>query len=295
MYFGSSGPRPVNKTLRSVIANRQASDDYVGKRQCVGSSIAVWMIFIPLKLVAGAIIVWFIPQWLDVAPELAWPVRVATTILVVQLLVTGLSSVPLAVLEGENRGYKLLGLSTATVVLGGVLTVFAVRMNWGVAGVAAATLVNAIMTGMLFLVVARSQIDWFGAALPPRALLREFFGLNWWFIAWRFLRLIYDRQRFRDSGSPRLRRIGRSLRADEASARHDVEFHWRRDRGCHARIWPHCRQWRAGEGRTVARRIDAADVDGHDSCRRVDSFMERVIPTVVGRPRTLYRRQPRCC
>ena len=189
-YFGPGGGRPLNKTLRSVIANRQSSNDDSEKRQCVGSSVVVWLLYVPLKLTVGAVLVLYLPDWLQVAPHLTGAVRAATAILVLQLVFTGLTSVSLAVLEGENLGYKVLGRSVVMVVLGGVLTFVAVRRDWGLSGIAAVALINTVLTGLVILFVVRTQVKWFGISLPSREMLHRFLGLNWWFLSWRFLRLL---------------------------------------------------------------------------------------------------------
>jgi O-antigen/teichoic acid export membrane protein len=185
-YLTAASGRPT-QALKWTIANRQASTDYDEKRRSVGSAVSVWLIFLPVLTTLGAVLVWFIPIWLDVPPDLAWLVRFAAGLLVARLIVTSLFAIPRSVLEGENLGYKRMGLSTTLVFLGGGLTVLALRFDAGLIGVAAASLTTVLVTGVLFLLVVRTHVPWFGIARPSAGAVRQFFGLSGWFLVWNLL------------------------------------------------------------------------------------------------------------
>ncbi|MGH8605568.1 MAG: hypothetical protein ACREXR_23075, partial [Gammaproteobacteria bacterium] len=172
------------QALKWTIANSQTSVDYEDKRRQVGSAIVVWLLFLPLLTVLGGSLAWFAPIWLGAPQEFIWSIRVAAALLVADLIMTSLGDVAFAVLKGENRGYKRMGLSTFLVFTGGGLTALALYFDSGIVGVAAAHLATTLLTAVLFLRVARSYIQWFGVARPTFERVRRFLGLSVWFLAW---------------------------------------------------------------------------------------------------------------
>ena len=182
-YISPAGGRPT-QALKWTIANHQASTDYDEKRQQVGSAVMVWLMFLPLLSLIGAILTWYIPIWLEAPLEFYPSVRWATALLVANLIFTNLAEIPQSVLRGENLGYKRMGLTTFFVLLGGGLMALAMFFKTGLVGVAFANLVATALTGALFFKLVRSYIQWFGMAKPVFASVRKFLGLSWWFLAW---------------------------------------------------------------------------------------------------------------
>jgi len=64
-------------------------------------------------------------------PQYVWGVRVACIVLVVNLIVDTVATIPRSVLQGENMGYKRMGLSTLLVFLGAGFTWLALYLNSG--------------------------------------------------------------------------------------------------------------------------------------------------------------------
>lgn len=185
-YISPASGRPT-QTLKWTIANRQASADVEEKRRQVGSAIVVAGIFLPILVALGLAVSWFAPAWLRAPAELAWPIRAATFLLVVNLVALNFVSIPRSVLEGENLGYKRMGLSALLVFVGGGLTIAAVKLETGLPGVAAATLAATVLTGLTFLFVVRAFVPWFAVRWPSRAEARSFLTLSWWFLGWRLV------------------------------------------------------------------------------------------------------------
>lgn len=185
-YMSAAGGRP-SQTLKWSIANRQASTDLDEKRRQVGSSLIVAAIFFPILLPIGLLIAWFVPGWLDASPDMVWPIRAATVLLVLDLTLFNFLAVPRAVLEGENLGYKRMGLSALLVVAWGGLTVLAVRSGMGLPGVALATVLTTILTAATYLFIVRNHVPWFGLRRPSRPEIVGFLGLSGWFLGWRLV------------------------------------------------------------------------------------------------------------
>lgn len=185
-YLTAASGRPT-QTLKFTLASIQSSTDYDEKRRQVGSALAVWLLFCPLLLTLGGLMVWLLPIWLDLPAEVVWPVRVATSVLVLQMTLLSLADIPQAIMEGENIGYKRMGLSALLVVIGGGFSALAIYLQWGIIGVAAASLLSTLLMGALYLQVTHSHIHWLGIARPSGHALGRFIGLSWWFLLWRLV------------------------------------------------------------------------------------------------------------
>jgi O-antigen/teichoic acid export membrane protein len=181
----ASGRSP--QALKWTIAKQQSSQRYDNKRQSVASAGIAELVFLPGLALLGGVLVWFTPVWLRLPPELHWTIRIVGAILVARLIVTNLAALPRSVLEGENLGYRLMGLTAALAFVGGGLTVVAVYLGTGLVGVAGATLIAALLSVPLFVLLARSHVQWFGLARPGRAEVRSFLQLSIWFLLWKLV------------------------------------------------------------------------------------------------------------
>ena len=85
-YITPASGRP-GFALKTTLANQQASTDYEQKRRYVGSTIIIWLLFLPLLIVVGGIISWFAPYWVDAPPAYVWLIRVVAGLLVLNMIV----------------------------------------------------------------------------------------------------------------------------------------------------------------------------------------------------------------
>jgi O-antigen/teichoic acid export membrane protein len=177
----------TSEALKWFIAHRQSSDDLQLKRQAVASSILVWLIFIPILLPIGAAVGWFAPIWLDVPPGQYAEIRLTAAVLLAGAIAMGLTNIPWASLTGENLGYKRMGITAGIELLGGGLMVVAVVSGGGLVRLAWATVAVTLLSGVLYLWLARVHIPWFGVARPDASAVRRFMGLSWWFLVWNFV------------------------------------------------------------------------------------------------------------
>jgi O-antigen/teichoic acid export membrane protein len=176
-----------SQALQFAIANRQHVADDHEKRGYVGSAVVVWLLFLPALIGVGALGVWLAPVVMHVRPDLVEAVRWAAALLVADAIVLTVLSSSRSVLQGENLGYKRMGLSAALVVVGGALTATALLLRTGIVGVAAANLAGTVLTGVLFWFLAHRYVPWFGLARPARATVRWFLGLSTWFLGWKLV------------------------------------------------------------------------------------------------------------
>lgn len=185
-YLTPASGRPTF-ALKWTLASQQASDDYEKKRRYVGSTLVVSMFFLPLLLGLGGVVAWFVPIWIKAPVEFFWTVRIVAILLVVNMVVATLSNLPQAVLQGQNLGYKRMGMSAGLVIVGGVLTWLAVYLKLGIIGVGFAALLGTILNGLFFLIIIRNFAPWFGVAKPHIEELREMLGRSWWFMGWNLV------------------------------------------------------------------------------------------------------------
>jgi O-antigen/teichoic acid export membrane protein len=178
------------EALKWTIAHEQRSTDYDFKRRQVGNALAVWLLFLPLLLAVGGVLAWASPIWLDVPSASFSTVRWAAAILVLDTVLFSLLYLPQSVLQGENLGYKRLGLSVVLVFVSKALLVVAVLMGTGIRGLAAATAVATVLWGVTYVFIVRSRVVWFGIARSSLAEVGRFVRLSWWFLLWNLVMTI---------------------------------------------------------------------------------------------------------
>jgi O-antigen/teichoic acid export membrane protein len=173
--------------LKATIANQQASTDYDQKRRYIGSTLLIWLLFLPILVGIGGAVSWFVPYWIKAPVAYFWVARAVSGLLVLGMIFSTTTSVPEVTLQGENFGYKRMGMSVVLIFMGGGFTWLALFLRTGIVGVAAALIVTDIVTGLFYLVVVRKNVPWFGVARPRRTDTRRMLGLSWWFICWNLV------------------------------------------------------------------------------------------------------------
>lgn len=189
-YLGATGQS--TQALKWFVVNRINSEDVQEKRCGVGGALAVSTIFLPIQLIAGAIVVWYAPVWFKAPVDAFWAVRISTAIVILGIVARGFTDVSRCVLEGENLGYKRMWISVVLVIVGGVLSVLAIKLGWGLVGVATALVATMLLTGLAFMLVVKTHVPWFGVSWPTKATVREFLGLSGWCTGWLLVNRVMD-------------------------------------------------------------------------------------------------------
>src|SRR5256886_4782335 len=178
-YMSAADGRPT-EARRLVVSSRRAVGAEALRRRAVGAALLIWVLFLPLIAAAGAILIWIAPTITQVAPELRAGVRAVTALLLVSFFLTLVAGVPESVLRGMNLGYRRMGLQASLNVLAGLLTVLAVRAGLGLVGLGGAQVVVAMVTGLLFWLLARRYVHWFGVARPRPADVMPLLSMSAW-------------------------------------------------------------------------------------------------------------------
>jgi O-antigen/teichoic acid export membrane protein len=187
-YAAPASGRP-SQALKWMIAKDQGSQDVEAKRRYVGSTLVLWLAFLPILSGIAGILVWLAPLLLDIPADLSATARWAGALIAANLITMTLVEIPRAVLGGENLAFKRMGLSALLVLSGGGLTLGALHLDLGLVGVAACPAITSLLTGILFVGVARRHVPWFGVARPTGRGVRAFLQVSGWFLAWRLVML----------------------------------------------------------------------------------------------------------
>ena len=179
VYMNATDGRPT-EALRLVIASDQAGNDAERKRRYVGAALVVWLMFLPIIAAVGAALVWAAPAITKVPRELHGTVRLTCTLLVLSFLAATLASVPESVLRGMNLGYKRMGWQAGLNVIGGGLMAAAIALGLGLAGLGAAQVLLAALTGLCFWVLVRKFVPAFGVARPARPEIKSLLAMSGW-------------------------------------------------------------------------------------------------------------------
>jgi O-antigen/teichoic acid export membrane protein len=185
-YITPASGRP-GFALKTTLANQQTSTDYEQKRRYVGSTLIIWLLFLPVLVVIGGIVSWFAPYWVNAPAVYVWIIRVVAGLLVLNMIVDTLASIPQVTLQGENLGYKRMGMSVVLVFVGGGYTWLALHLETGIVGIAVAVVALTFTTGLFYLWAVRTHVPWFGVARPRPAETRKMLSLSSWFMGWNLV------------------------------------------------------------------------------------------------------------
>lgn len=182
-YMTATDGRPT-EALRLLVARHQAPADADRRRRFVGAALVVWLLMLPLVLLAGAALVWIaVPLLIHVPPAQLAEAQRTAALLIGAFVATSLGGVPESVLRGMNLGYKRMGVQAALNVLGGALAALAVWQGLGLAGVGGSWVVRTVLTGLVFYAIVRRHVADFGAARPAAQDVRMVFGMSLWLSA----------------------------------------------------------------------------------------------------------------
>ncbi|MCC6301450.1 MAG: polysaccharide biosynthesis C-terminal domain-containing protein [Gammaproteobacteria bacterium] len=185
-YLYVADGRPT-QGLQWIIANKHSQNNSTENQLAVRHAMGIWLGFLPLVILLGGILAWFIPAWVDIPTHASKEIRVASILLVAGFLCIGFGSIATAVLIGVNLGYKRIGATLATTLITGLLMALSLKYGFGLIGIAAANAAGSLAGALLFFWIARVNITWFRGLVPEFRGIGDFLRLNIWFASWTFI------------------------------------------------------------------------------------------------------------
>lgn len=175
------------QALKWVIAKHQVESDPRSKIKAIGCAFGVWIFALPIVIAAGIITSWLAPNITRVPSEYTNIVRICCLFFVISIMFNSLISMPGAVLRGMNLGYKHMGILAGLNLIGGILMVGAICLGWGIIGVAASSLLQSIITGIVFWIIVKRYLPWFRIAKTTLKEIRHYFNISLWYAVWNFV------------------------------------------------------------------------------------------------------------
>jgi O-antigen/teichoic acid export membrane protein len=188
LTYVSAADGRASQALKWTIASRRSTTDVEQKQREIGCAIVVWLRFLPLVLLAGGLLAWFSPWFIRGLPAEYFTItRLTCAVLVVNLLLFPLKSIPESVMVGMNLGYKTTWINAFGNLLGGVFMAVAAWIGWGLVGLATALLLASIFRAAAIFFQARRKLPWMAVRKPEKGEVGDFFNFSIWVLAWTFI------------------------------------------------------------------------------------------------------------
>ena len=188
LTFATVADGRATQALKWVIANDESKDDSIVKQQAIGSSLKVWLYFLPFMLLIISLLVWNLPNLINnLDSSLYDSVYLVGFILGANMLINPLLAIPDAILVGTNNGYKSTSIQIIGVVFSNFLMVLVAYLGYGIIGLASIILLITLMNAVFVFYVCKKNITWLGIQKPSKNQVKEFFGFSFWVFLWTFV------------------------------------------------------------------------------------------------------------
>lgn len=188
LTYVSTADGRASQALKWTIANNRSVTDVEQKQREVGCAVVVWLRFLPLLLVSGGVISWYSPLFINDIPLAHFTIiRLTCAILVFNLLLFPLKSIPESVMIGMNLGYKTTWVNAVGALLGGAMMAGFAWIGWGLIGLASAFLLGSLFRGVSIIYLARKALPWLTVRRPESGEAKKFFSFSVWILVWTFI------------------------------------------------------------------------------------------------------------
>ncbi len=179
-YFSLTELRATT-SLRFLLSLRQyRENDTEEKQRLIGSTLILLGLSLPITIAFGIGLVWLLPNIIHAGSENMAGIRVALIVLLFNSVLDRVLSIPMHILKAQNLDYAGMGVNTATVLIGSLLSGWAVWMGWGLPGLAIATMANIMLISVGRFWVARKAIPWIAAKKPTSVEFAFFAKTGGW-------------------------------------------------------------------------------------------------------------------
>lgn len=188
LTFATVADGRATQALKWVIANDESKVDFSVKQQAIGSSLKVWLYFLPFMLLMISLLVWNLPNLINnLDSSFDESVYLVGFILGANMLINPLLAIPDAILVGTNNGYKSTSIQIIGVVFSNFLMVLVAYLGYGIIGLASVILLITLMNAVFIFYVCKKNITWLGVQKPSKEQIKEFFGFSFWVFLWSFV------------------------------------------------------------------------------------------------------------
>lgn len=180
----------ATQALKWIVAHKSSQDDDEHLQREVGSAIAVWLMWLPILLIAIGCAVWFLPAMIKGIPagDLG-TARLTAALLGLNVMLTALLGIPDSVLAGTNQGFRSYVVTTAFLIVSNIGMVAAGWLGFGITGMAVATLAGSLMTGAVALLIARRYVRWWGIRRPSWSDVKSVLAFSNWTQVWSLVQM----------------------------------------------------------------------------------------------------------
>jgi len=189
IMFASVGDGQANQALKWTIAHDESSNDLDKKRRLVGSSLVIWVLFIPILLIILTAILYFFPQLInDLQVKDYSLIFLIILILGLNLIIKPLSEISSSVLIGSNKGYLVNYIKIIWLVIISIVTyIMIVYLDFHLFEMAISIFIVTVFRGIHYYLLAKKEIPWYGVRKPTLKEFKVFLSFSSWKLAWSFL------------------------------------------------------------------------------------------------------------
>jgi len=186
--FASIADGKGSQALKWVVAKHESSKDIEQKQRFVGSAIIVWILFLPILISIISLFIHFSPVLIsNIKPEDRELIVSIVILLGINLVITPLLNISESILVGTNRGYIVNIIKIFTLITIFILSLMVVFFKLELIYLAIVIVATTIFRGILYFIMAKKYVSWFGAKIPRATELKSFFKFSSWKLIWSFV------------------------------------------------------------------------------------------------------------
>lgn len=159
-------------------------------RRSFTASVFSTILVIPIYIIAGVTLVWLAPHVASVDSENFLLIRMTSALLVTAYITRQIFALFEAVLSGMNLSYKRMGFKATINIIGGVLTITALYLEYGLIGLAAVEIIISVITGLTFWGIIKKHVPWLGFSRVSFDEVKTYLKLSVSFLGWKIVRII---------------------------------------------------------------------------------------------------------
>lgn len=159
-------------------------------RRSFTASVFSTILVIPIYIIAGVTLVWLAPHVASVDSENFLLIRMTSALLVTAYITRQIFALFEAVLSGMNLSYKRMGFKATINIIGGVLTITALYLEYGLIGLAAVEIIISVITGLTFWGIIKKHVPWLGFSRVSFDEVKTYLKLSVSFLGWKIVRIV---------------------------------------------------------------------------------------------------------